>query len=217
MMPTLLEMDKRKEADRAEDVDPIEAILGAMKSMQRAAAAMEVMGRRQRAPAISPTEITQLLNAGRQERAAMVDAARAIQRDLLATAHQIKNELLEAAREVRAAQAEADRGLLAAILTALEAQQAALIKALRTEAVADDANTREDRMFARAVALVREQGRASVNLFEARLGVGYRRAVRLLDRLEREGIVGPARESLGPRSGREVLLLPGRPEKAEVA
>jgi hypothetical protein len=49
----------------------------------------------------------------------------------------------------------------------------------------------EDELYARAVALVRAQRKASTAYLQQSLGIGYMRAADLIDRMEREGIVGP--------------------------
>jgi ribosomal protein S25 len=58
-----------------------------------------------------------------------------------------------------------------------------------------------DEMYARAVALVKETRQASISMIQRRLRVGYNRAARMVERMEKEGIVGPAD---GPNR-REVL------------
>ena len=60
----------------------------------------------------------------------------------------------------------------------------------------------EDEHYAEAVALVRSTGQASISFVQRRLRVGYNRAARMIEQMEREGIVGP---SDGSRP-REVLL-----------
>jgi len=59
-----------------------------------------------------------------------------------------------------------------------------------------------DPLYDKAVAIVRETGRASTSLLQRRLEIGYTRAARLIDMMEQEGIVGP---DLGGSRGREVL------------
>lgn len=59
-----------------------------------------------------------------------------------------------------------------------------------------------DPLYEKAVAIVRETGRASTSLLQRRLEIGYTRAARLIDMMERDGIVGP---DLGGSRGREVL------------
>ncbi len=53
----------------------------------------------------------------------------------------------------------------------------------------DDA---EDERYRDAVALVKETGQASISYVQRRLRVGYNRAARMIEQMEREGIVGPS-------------------------
>lgn len=66
-----------------------------------------------------------------------------------------------------------------------------------------------DEMLAPAVELVVQQGTASVSLLQRRLGVGYARAGRLVDVLERMGVVS-GHEGSKPRS---VLIGPGEVDR----
>jgi S-DNA-T family DNA segregation ATPase FtsK/SpoIIIE len=59
-----------------------------------------------------------------------------------------------------------------------------------------------DPLFDEAVAIVRDERRASVSLLQRRLRIGYTRSARLVDSMEERGIVGP---DLGGSKGREVL------------
>ena len=59
-----------------------------------------------------------------------------------------------------------------------------------------------DVMYDQAVALVAETRQASISSIQRRLRVGYNRAARMVERMEREGVVGPPD---GVR-GREVLI-----------
>lgn len=52
-------------------------------------------------------------------------------------------------------------------------------------------NEPEDPLFAEAVRLVVQYDRASASLLQRRLSVGYARAARIIDQLERAGVVGP--------------------------
>ncbi|MCL4534260.1 MAG: DNA translocase FtsK [Bacteroidetes bacterium] len=72
------------------------------------------------------------------------------------------------------------------------------------------AEPKVDEMYAEAIALARKHRTISVSLLQRRLGVGYARAARLMDRLEEDGIVGP---SQGGRS-REVLVRDEDEEEA---
>jgi S-DNA-T family DNA segregation ATPase FtsK/SpoIIIE len=53
------------------------------------------------------------------------------------------------------------------------------------------AESKQDDMLEKAIAVVREQGRASVSLLQRRLRIGYARAARLIDEMEEQGIIGP--------------------------
>jgi S-DNA-T family DNA segregation ATPase FtsK/SpoIIIE len=56
-------------------------------------------------------------------------------------------------------------------------------------------------MYDRAVQLVTEHRQASISWLQRRLRVGYNRAARMIERMERDGVVSPAAGS----RGREVL------------
>ena len=49
-----------------------------------------------------------------------------------------------------------------------------------------------DEKYDEAVAIVTETGQASISMVQRRLRVGYNRAARMIETMEREGIVGPA-------------------------
>jgi len=49
-----------------------------------------------------------------------------------------------------------------------------------------------DEMYDQAVALVAESRQASISMLQRRLRVGYNRAARMIERMEQEGLVGPA-------------------------
>ncbi len=60
----------------------------------------------------------------------------------------------------------------------------------------------DDELYDQAVAVVAEMGQASTSMVQRKLRIGYNRAARLIERMEREGIVGPA-DGARPR---EVLV-----------
>jgi DNA segregation ATPase FtsK/SpoIIIE-like protein len=65
---------------------------------------------------------------------------------------------------------------------------------------AEDENPdQDDVLYEEAVEMVRRLNKASVSLLQRRLRIGYTRAARLIDRMEAEGIVGPAVEGAKPR------------------
>ncbi|MBI1278735.1 MAG: DUF87 domain-containing protein [Anaerolineaceae bacterium] len=68
----------------------------------------------------------------------------------------------------------------------------------------DASDDQEDVLYEEAVDMVRRLGKASVSLLQRRLRIGYTRSARLIDRMEEEGIIGPAVEGAKPR---EVLPM----------
>jgi DNA segregation ATPase FtsK/SpoIIIE, S-DNA-T family len=67
---------------------------------------------------------------------------------------------------------------------------------------AEEEHETEDKLFPEAVDLVVRTGQASISLLQRRFRIGYTRAARLIDDLERKGIVGPFEGS----KPREVLI-----------
>lgn len=60
-----------------------------------------------------------------------------------------------------------------------------------------------DDLFEEAKSIVQEYDRASASLIQRRLGIGYSRAARILDQLEKAGVIGHAQGS----KPREVLKV----------
>ena len=50
----------------------------------------------------------------------------------------------------------------------------------------------DDPLFDQALGIVKQQGNASASMLQRRLRVGYNRAARLIERMEDEGLIGPA-------------------------
>jgi S-DNA-T family DNA segregation ATPase FtsK/SpoIIIE len=69
----------------------------------------------------------------------------------------------------------------------------------------------EDPMYQEAVRVVLEMGKASTSTLQRRLRLGYGRAARILDMMQREGIIGPPDGS----KPREVLKRPDWLEEVE--
>ena len=70
----------------------------------------------------------------------------------------------------------------------------------------DSADEPYDSMYDEAVRIVTESGKASISYVQRRLQVGYNRAARMIECMEREGVVSPAdhrgvREVLAPKQG----------------
>ncbi len=78
-----------------------------------------------------------------------------------------------------------------------------LVSAMETEeetALFDETEMNgADDIYARAVAVVKRERKASTSLLQRKLNLGYGRAARLIDRMEEEGIVGPDRGAGKPR------------------
>ena len=79
------------------------------------------------------------------------------------------------------------------------------------EADAETFDGTEDPMYQDAVRVVLEMGKASTSTLQRRLRLGYGRAARILDMMQREGIIGPPDGS----KPREVLKRPDWLEEVE--
>ncbi len=79
-----------------------------------------------------------------------------------------------------------------------------IVEEIERESVAGDGNGEEDYddRYDEAVQFVTEAGQASISMVQRRLRVGYNRAARMIEMMERDGIVGPA-DGAKPR---EVLV-----------
>ncbi len=71
-------------------------------------------------------------------------------------------------------------------------------------AAAGTGSDEDDPLYDEAVRIVTETRRASISAVQRRLRIGYNRAARLVEQMERVGIVGP----LQPNGSREVLAAP---------
>ncbi len=82
----------------------------------------------------------------------------------------------------------------------------AVLRGVEDEPATDDDEAVEyDEKYDEAVAIVTETGQASISMVQRRLRVGYNRAARMIEMMEKEGIVGP---SDGSRP-REVFVRAG--------
>jgi S-DNA-T family DNA segregation ATPase FtsK/SpoIIIE len=64
-------------------------------------------------------------------------------------------------------------------------------------------NPKDQEIYDRAVELVREARKCSTSWLQRKMGLGYNKAARFVDRMERTGVVGP---SVGAGKDREVLV-----------
>ena len=62
----------------------------------------------------------------------------------------------------------------------------------------------DDPLYDRAVALVAQAGYCSISHIQRNLSIGYNKAAKLVERMEKEGVVGPPSAKAGGR--REVLI-----------
>src|SRR5262249_20617413 len=65
----------------------------------------------------------------------------------------------------------------------------------------DDGDEMDDERYDEAVEIVQRAGQASVSMLQRKMTVGFARAGRLIDLMERQGVIGPAK---GPGKMREV-------------
>ena len=70
------------------------------------------------------------------------------------------------------------------------------------EDTSGDEDEEYDELYDRAVALVAEIRQASISMIQRKMRVGYNRAARMIERMEKEGVVGPS-DGVKPR---EVLI-----------
>ena len=75
-------------------------------------------------------------------------------------------------------------------------------------AAAAAAARRSDDLYDQAVAVVLRDGKASTSYIQRRLGIGYNRAASLIERMEKEGVVGPANHA-----GKREILVPTEEDK----
>jgi S-DNA-T family DNA segregation ATPase FtsK/SpoIIIE len=66
-----------------------------------------------------------------------------------------------------------------------------VLEAKRETEAAAAADEEYDEMYDQAVAIVTETQQASISMIQRRLRVGYNRAARMIEQMERDGVVGP--------------------------
>ena len=79
-----------------------------------------------------------------------------------------------------------------------------ILRAREDDAVADEGDAEQDPMYDEAVLVVAETRRCSTSWLQRKLQLGYNRAARIVEMMERRGLVGPANGA----KDREVLVDP---------
>ncbi|MBC7944178.1 MAG: DNA translocase FtsK, partial [Burkholderiales bacterium] len=72
------------------------------------------------------------------------------------------------------------------------------------EAALEDGNPESDALYDEAVAIVLKSRRASISLVQRHLRIGYNRAARLIEQMERAGMVSAMQNN----GNREILVPP---------
>jgi hypothetical protein len=83
----------------------------------------------------------------------------------------------------------------------INAAYTALKAKVQTQAIAlpgTSRNNKPDELYEEALMIITDMGRASTSVLQRRLAIGYGRATKILDTMEREGLIGPA-EGAKPR------------------
>ena len=78
----------------------------------------------------------------------------------------------------------------------------------RAAAAFPASSTSSDDPYDQAVAVVLRDGKASTSYIQRRLGIGYNRAASIIEKMEKEGIVGPANHA-----GKREILVPTEEDK----
>jgi len=107
-----------------------------------------------------------------------------------------------------------DEAEIEKIVDFLKAQRApdydeAIIAAAEGVGDAGDADVEYDERYDEAVAAVVEAGFASISMVQRKLRIGYNKSARIVEQMERDGVIGPA---TGGSSRREVLAGGGMAE-----
>jgi S-DNA-T family DNA segregation ATPase FtsK/SpoIIIE len=75
---------------------------------------------------------------------------------------------------------------------------ATILSEMAREETAEDEDLEMDEKYDEAVQIVTKTGQASISMLQRRLRVGYNRAARMIELMEREGVVGPS-DGVRPR------------------
>ena len=74
--------------------------------------------------------------------------------------------------------------------------------------VAGGSGEESNDLYDKAVAIVLRDRKASTSYIQRRLAVGYNKAASLIERMEKEGVVGPANHA-----GKREILVPGEEDQ----
>jgi len=70
---------------------------------------------------------------------------------------------------------------------------------VKAELEEDESDEEYDEKYEEAVTLVTRTGQASISMIQRKLKVGYNRAARMVETMEKEGVVGPS-DGIKPRN-----------------
>jgi S-DNA-T family DNA segregation ATPase FtsK/SpoIIIE len=84
--------------------------------------------------------------------------------------------------------------------------QMEILETKRFEGGAGEASSERDEMYDEAVKIVSETNQASISMIQRRLRIGYNRAARIVEQMEREGLVSPG-DGLRPREVRTLRVV----------
>jgi S-DNA-T family DNA segregation ATPase FtsK/SpoIIIE len=93
-------------------------------------------------------------------------------------------------------------------LEAITASDDDEIDADNYEQVAGGSGEESNDLYDKAVAIVLRDRKASTSYIQRRLAVGYNKAASLIERMEKEGVVGPANHA-----GKREILVPGEEDQ----
>jgi S-DNA-T family DNA segregation ATPase FtsK/SpoIIIE len=77
---------------------------------------------------------------------------------------------------------------------------------------ADDLDDEKDELYFQALRTIAESGQASISMLQRKLKIGYNRAARIVEIMEKEGVVGPQEVAGKPR---EVFIDPSQVEERQ--
>ena len=84
--------------------------------------------------------------------------------------------------------------------------QMEILETKRFEGAAAEGASERDEMYDEAVKIVSETNQASISMIQRRLRIGYNRAARIVEQMEREGLVSPG-DGLRPREVRTLRVV----------